>query len=598
MDKSSAGQPFICGIDLGTTNSAIAMIGDGIPNVVPNADGEDLVPSVVLIDPADQVVVGRDARSAMVAMPDRTIAAVKRKMGSPERLPIAGKVLTPQEVSALILRQLKTHLDPLVPPGTPIEAVITVPAYFNEGQRRATKEAGELAGFKVERIINEPTAAALAFGFYHLNEERTLLVYDLGGGTFDVSVISLSRGVLEVQSSTGNRQLGGEDFDWKIVEWMAESIQKRHGVDPRADLRARALMKEAAERLKWELSEKTSASASIPVLMTHEDTPIPLNVRLTRSAFEQMIAPWLDETIDLVEQALAAADVSPEAVDDVLLVGGSTRIPDVSRRLKERFERAPRTDVDPDLAVALGAAVQAGLKAGQIDPAGLVATDVAPFSMGIAVAEPDWMGGWIPGFFKPIIAKNAPIPATATERFAPVRPEQTEVRVEVYQGEAPTVYQNYELGSFLVTDLPVGRPEEQAIDVTFHYDLNGMLDVTARSVRSGKAARMRVQDALDRQSEAALQASAARLEALWNGPDANGRVEPKEPDSDDPSGQSDWDEAVHEAHRMIARLEKGHSTKVIKEAETRLKRALEGGNLEELLASIDGALDALIDAEW
>lgn len=598
MDKSNGAQPFICGIDLGTTNSAIAVIREGIPEIVPDADGGTVVPSVVLIDPADQVVVGRDARSALVAMPDRTIAAVKRKMGSPERLSIAGNQLKPQEVSALILRQLRTHLDPLVSPDTPVEAVITVPAYFNEGQRRATKEAGELAGFTVERIINEPTAAALAFGFYHLNEERTLLVYDLGGGTFDVSVISLIGGVLEVQSSTGNRQLGGEDFDWKIVEWMAESVEKRHGVDPRKDLRARALMKEAAERLKWELSEKTSATVSIPVLMTHEGTPIPLNVRLTRSAFEGMVAPWLDETMVLVEQALNAANVSPQAIDDVLLVGGSTRIPDVSRRLKERFERGPRTDVDPDLAVAMGAAVQAGLKTGQIDPAGLVATDVAPFSMGIAVAEPDGMGGWIPGFFKPIIAKNAPIPATTSERFAPVQPEQTEVRVEVYQGEGATVYQNYALGSFLVSDLGVGRPEGRAIDVTFHYDLNGMLDVTARSVKSGKAVRMRVQDALDRQSESALKASAARLEALWNGLDDMEEPEPLESDGGEPSGQDEWDDAVHEARRLIAQLPQGRSPKAAKEASKRLGRAIEDGNLEELLAAIDGALDALIDTEW
>jgi molecular chaperone DnaK len=602
----------IVGIDLGTTNSAIAMIRDGHPEVVPDQNGTSIVPSVVLVDPNDQIIVGRDARAALVAMPDRTVAAVKRMMGSSEKVRLAGRLWRPEEISAMILRKLRTHVEHLFP-DQEIEAVITVPAYFNEAQRRATKEAGELAGFRVERIINEPTAAALAYGFYNLSGERHLLVYDLGGGTFDVSVIRMTDGVLEVLASTGDRALGGEDFDWRLVDALAAQVIERSGADPRRDIAARATLKEVAEQVKWQLSEKTTAAVSLPVLMMHEGLPVRLETRITRKRFESMILPWLERTMALVDEVVDQAGIAVPDVDELLLVGGSTRIPWVREHLAERFGKPPLTTVDPDLAVALGAAVQAGLKSGQIPEATMVATDVAPFSMGIAVVEPDWLGRPVPGFFHPIISKNTTIPVARADRFYTVVDDQTEIRVEVYQGENRRVSQNYFLGSFLFQGLPAKPAGQEAIDVTFRYNLNGMLEVKARSVSTDEEMGMVVQDALDRTSPEALEQSREQIEALVAEVPAKlaeTDVEELEDtawvddelDDDDGAEMAtdDWASLVNEKRRLVAELAQVRGSQAATQAQTWVKRlgqAEASGDPETLQLALNQATDFLIDCQ-
>ncbi len=503
----------IVGIDLGTTNSAVAYIREGRPQVIPSEAGERLLPSVVLLDTEGQVIVGQDARDGLVAMPDRAIAAVKRLMGNSEPLKLGPQSFLPEEISALILKELRERLVPIYGDQV-VEAVITVPAYFNDAQRRATKQAGELAGFVVERIINEPTAAALAYGLDHGEDHKHVLVYDLGGGTFDVSLVTLEDGVLEVKASNGNRRLGGEDFDWRLVDWMAEQVYETSGVDPRNDLRARAILKELAERTKWTLSDEPQATVESPLLMMHNDRAVILQTTIHRDQFVTMIQPWLDETFSLVADVIEQADLTPDAIDEVLLVGGSTRIPRVQEMIAQYFGRPPRSEVDPDLVVALGAAVQAGIKSGVLSDSGIVATDVAPFSMGIATARPIGLG-WQPGYFAPIIKRNAAIPCTQTKIFTTLSDGQEAIEVEVYQGEDELVANNYNLGSFLLNGIPSAPAGTEKIEVTFRYNLNGILEATAHIVSTKHAKSIVVQDGLERHSASALEQSRARLEALW-----------------------------------------------------------------------------------
>jgi molecular chaperone DnaK len=504
----------IVGIDLGTTNSAVAYIHDGRPQVIPSEAGEQLLASVVLLDPEGQVIVGQDARDGLVAMPDRAIAAVKRLMGNSDPLKLGSQTFLPEEISALILKELRQRLVPIYGDQV-IEAVITVPAYFNDAQRRATKQAGELAGFVVERIINEPTAAALAYGLDHSEVHKHVLVYDLGGGTFDVSVVTLENGVLEVKASNGNRRLGGEDFDWRLVDWMAEQVYETSGVDPRNDLRARAILKELAEHAKWTLSNELEATVESPLLMMHDDRAVMLQTKVHRDQFVTMIQPWLDETFTLVVDVLQQAGLSPDAIDEVLLVGGSTRIPRVQEMVAQYFGRPARSEVDPELVVALGAAVQAGIKSGALSNSGIVATDVAPFSMGIATARP-FGYGWRPGYFAPIIKRNTAIPCTQTQIFTTLSDGQNAIEVEVYQGEDELVANNYNLGSFLLNGIPAAPAGTEKIEVTFRYNLNGILEATARIVSTKHVKSIVVQDGLERHSASALEQSRARLEALWD----------------------------------------------------------------------------------
>ena len=552
------------------------------------------------------MIVGEDARSALVAMPDRTIGAVKRLMGSKEPIPIAGQALLPQDISALILKELKSYVDTLYGEGEK-EAVITVPAYFTDEQRHATKEAGELAGFVVERIINEPTAAALAFGLNHLNDDGVYLVYDLGGGTFDVSVVEMMSGLLEVKASTGNRELGGEDFDWRIVDFLSERILADNGVDPREDIRAKALLKEKAENVKITLSEEDAVSVDIPLVTVKDNKPVGISTLFTREQFIALIDPLLQETIDRVHEVITDAGLSPKEIDEVLLVGGSTRIPRVVELISKVFSKDPRKDVNPDEAVALGAAVQAGLKSGALSESGLVATDVAPFSMGVAILK-EWKGLTArPGGFAPIIHRNTTIPVTKTEKFYTSAPGQTEVAIEIYQGENEWVKYNHRLGEFLLEGIPENFEKEEEIEVTFRYNLNGILEVSAKCVSTGKNMSVVVQDALARDSEESFQESFQRLEELW-----------ENADMDELSDEDEWEAVLEEmveapesaptvlheeaiqlrerAQKLLNELDDSDRFKVGQMIDT-LETAMAGNDIDQLQNAIDEMTDVLIDLE-
>ncbi|UYO63837.1 Hsp70 family protein [Acetobacterium wieringae] len=514
MNNELVGKRPIVGIDLGTTNSSVAYINaSGEPEIITSFKGEKLIPSVIMIDLNNQVVVGQEAKDAVIAMPERTMTAVKRKMGQKDELPIADRRLLPEEASAIILKELKKYADAAMGEGEK-EAVITVPAYFTDEQRRATKQAGEIAGFVVERIINEPTAAALAYGLNNLKKKANILVYDLGGGTFDVSVVEMMKGILEVKSSAGDNFLGGEDFDWKLVDFLAEYMIKTYDVDPRASIQARYILKTEAEKIKILLSKKVVVEIAIPIVVVKDHKPLGIYTQITREQFEAMIAEFLDETMVLVKKALDDAQLDVSEIRDVLLVGGSTAIPKVEQLLKEYFNKKPKKEIHPEEAVALGAAVQAGIKSGQLLKQQLIATDVAPFAMGIAVLKVDATDRLKPGGFQKIIDRNTTIPVRKSEPFTTCCDGQTTVSIEVYQGEDEWVEHNHFLGEFLVDGIPPAPAGMEGINVSFFYNINGILEVTAELESTGKKVIVNMQDELQRDSMEVFRASVKKIEAL------------------------------------------------------------------------------------
>lgn len=597
----------IVGIDLGTTNSAVAYIHKGKAKLLSDQDGKTIIPSVVFIDPQGNVVVGENARSALVAMPESTKAAVKREMGRDEPILLSKKAYSPVEVSAFILKKLKESVDAVLGEGEK-EAVITVPAYFTDDQRQATKRAGELAGFVVERIINEPTAAALAFGFENLDEDRHLLVYDLGGGTFDVSIVEMMDGILEVKASSGNSKLGGEDFDWLLVDWMAEAMLNEHGVDPRQDIRGLALLKETAEQVKIQLSTDKQVDIALPVVVMKDEQPLGLYKKITEETFVTLIEPLLQETIEIVSEVLKDAKLSTEDIDDILLVGGSTRIPRVRELAFELFGKSARSDINPDEAVALGAAIQAGIKSGALSDSGLIVTDVSPFSMGVAVLKefgPKRLQVQ-PGGFHAIIPKNTTIPVTRTERFYTSADNQTTVNIEVYQGEQEWVKDNHFLNEFLLEGLPAGPAGTEAVDVTFRYNLNGILEVTAKSVSSGKQVIVTLEDAIDRSSEEAFQESIERIETATNDRyDDEGLGDFEQQTIFDflEDGEKPLNDLIEEAKQWETRCSKALENALedekeeLSEAAAYLQKAIKEKDTNLLEEAIDFATDVLIDLE-
>jgi molecular chaperone DnaK len=506
-------QRRIVGIDLGTTNSAVACIVNGQPEIISSPEGKRLLPSVVMIDLKGKVLTGDMAKASQVAMPDRVVAAIKRKMGSDELVDMAGQKFLPQEISAMILKELKTFVDAKFDEGE-TEAVITVPAYFTDEQRRATKRAGELAGFVVERIVNEPTAAAMAFGLQKLEQDQHILVYDLGGGTFDVSVLEMMSGILEVKASAGNSNLGGEDFDWRIVDWLAEKMIQLHDIDPRKDIRTKSLLKEEAEKIKVALSSAEKTVIQLPLITMKENKPVGLSLEISRAEFVALIDDLLAETITCVKQVLADAHVDIADIQEVLLVGGSTRIPKVQELITGFFHKEPCHEVDPDEVVALGAAVQAGLKSGELSDSGMIVTDVAPFSLGIAIWG-EYHGQERPGVFQAIIPRNSSIPVTRSERFYTAEPGQVSANVEIYQGEHELVKYNHFLGDFRLDGIPLNWSDVEPIDVTYHYNLNGILEVTATCIKNKKTNSLTVQDALARNSEQDFKESLNKLQKVF-----------------------------------------------------------------------------------
>jgi molecular chaperone DnaK len=470
---------LIVGIDLGTTNSEIAVVREGRVEVLAIEPDTKLLPSVVGLADDGSLLVGRSAANQYVLYPERTIRSIKRRMGSPDKVPLGERLYTPQEISALILARLKNiataHLGEEVK-----RAVITVPAYFSDAQRQATRDAGEIAGLEVVRIINEPTAAALAYEAGH-PEQKQILVYDLGGGTFDVSIVRMEQGVVEVLASHGNNQLGGDDFDHKIVTHVLEHIKTQHGVDATASRQAMARITRAAEAAKITLSDHPFARLEEEYLLDHQGAPIHLSLEIARSDYEAMIEAYIDETLEAVHIALSGAGLTVSQLDEVLLVGGATRTPVIQRRLEQELRLPPHSEVDPELCVASGAAIQAAVIAGT--QVSRVLVDITPYTFGTSAIS-ELNGELYPYTFIPLIRKNTAIPVAKSEVFHTAFDNQETVEVMVYQGEDPDALNNTEIGRFLIEGLsrvPHGNP----ILTTFSLDLNGILHVAAKEKRTG-----------------------------------------------------------------------------------------------------------------
>ena len=467
---------FVVGIDLGTTNSVIAwMKPDGSIEVIPNAEGSRLTPSIVAFTKTGEILVGEPAKRQMILNSERTIKSIKRKMGSDYKVRIDDKEYTPQQISAYILMKMKKDAEQYLG-GRIKKAVITCPAYFNDAQRQATKEAGQIAGFEVLRIINEPTAAALAYGLDKKKEQK-VLVYDLGGGTFDVSILEISEGVIQVIATSGNNHLGGDDFDQRIIDWLAEEFKKQHGIDLREDKQALQRLRDAAEKAKIELSTKLETDISLPYIAATSSGPLHLETRLTRSLYESLVRDLVEMTRGPIERALGDAKLSPRDIDEVILVGGMTRTPMVQRLIYEVFGKEPNKSVNPDEAVAIGAAIQAAILAGSAKDKDIVLVDVTPLTLGIEVKG---------GLMEPIIPRNTTIPVRKSKIFTTAEDFQTEVEIRVYQGERVMARDNIFLGSFRLVDIPPAPRGVPQIEVTFDIDSDGIVHVSAKDLASNK----------------------------------------------------------------------------------------------------------------
>jgi molecular chaperone DnaK len=463
----------VIGIDLGTTNSCVAVMEGGEPVVIANAEGSRITPSVVGFSKNDERLVGQLAKRQAVSNPERTIGSIKRHMGTDHKVKIDDKSYTPQEISAMILQKLKTDAEAYLGQ-TVTQAVITVPAYYNDSQRQATKDAGTIAGLEVLRIINEPTAAALAYGIDKGNE-HTVLVFDLGGGTFDVSILELGEGVFEVKATNGNNRLGGDDFDERVMKWLVAEFKKENGIDLSKDRMAEQRLREAAEKAKIELSGVLTTNINLPFITADQTGPKHLEINLTRAKFDELTSDLVESTMGPTRQAMSDAGLSPKDIEKVILVGGSTRIPAVQEAIKNFLGKEPHRGVNPDECVAVGAAIQAGVLVGEVKDVLLL--DVTPLSLGIET---------LGGVYTKIIERNTTIPTSKSQVFSTAADNQPSVDIHVLQGEREMAAYNKTLGRFELKDIPPAQRGVPRIEVSFDIDANGIVHVSAKDLGTGK----------------------------------------------------------------------------------------------------------------